>query len=76
MEDIMREYPYMEVFGFGDDSYHTDEHAEQEEEQANMKIYLEKMNSKIKVISESVKQIQYTIGVQTEPNQIEKAVKD
>ena len=28
MEEIINEYPYKEVFGFGDDSYHSDEHAE------------------------------------------------
>ena len=72
---IEEQYPYKEVFGYGDESYHSDEGAEQEEEKENIKIYLEKMNAKIKLLSDAVKQAQYTISVQTNPKHIEETVK-
>jgi hypothetical protein len=76
MQQIMGEYPYMDkLIKGGDEHYMTDEEGPKEDElQEDIKIYLEKLNSKIGILTDAIKSAEYTIGIQTDPKKIDEVV--
>ena len=71
MADIEQQYPYVEESNNGQENFHSDEEPENSESQKeDMKIYLSKLNKKIDILVDSLKDAETEIKNQTDRKNI------
>ena len=76
VSEIEQDYPYIEESTNGQENFHSDEEPENSESQKeDMKIYLSKLNKKIDILVDSLKDAEVEIKNQTERKDINELLK-